>query len=62
MNSRSEPLIWQTWSEKRGSWENWFQARVPHDIPEGSMGILSVRISTQTKRRLLNSRGPTRTV
>ena len=37
MNSQSEPLIWQTWSEKWGSWENWFQARNPHNIPEESM-------------------------
>lgn len=34
MNSKCEPLIWQTWSEKWGSWDNWFQAGVRHDKPE----------------------------
>lgn len=27
MNSRPDSITWQTWSEKWGSWNNWFQAR-----------------------------------
>ena len=37
MNSRSETPIWQTWSEKWGSWNSWFQARVRRDIREESI-------------------------
>jgi hypothetical protein len=47
MNSRSEAPIWQTWSEKWGSWNSWFQARVRRDIRKSRSGILSVRISTR---------------
>ena len=37
MNSRSEAPIWQTWSEKWGSWNSWFQPRVRRDIREESI-------------------------
>jgi len=55
MNSKCEPLIWQTWSEKWGSWDNWFQAGVRR-IPEASIQIPRRRdfeadqVITQLKR------------
>jgi hypothetical protein len=34
MNSKCELLIWQTWSEKWGSWDKWFQAGLWRHIAE----------------------------
>jgi hypothetical protein len=36
MNFKCKPLIWQTWSDKWGSWDNWFHARVQGQLPEAS--------------------------
>ena len=36
MNFKCEPLIWQTWSDKWGSWDNWFHATGQGQLPEAS--------------------------
>jgi hypothetical protein len=36
MNFQCEPLIWQTWSDKWGSWDNWFHATGQGQRPEAS--------------------------
>jgi hypothetical protein len=36
MNLKCEPLIWQTWSDKWGSWDNWFHVCVQGQIPASS--------------------------
>jgi hypothetical protein len=36
MNFKCAPLIWQTWSDKWGSWDNWFHATGQGQLPEAS--------------------------
>ena len=36
MNFKCKPLIWQTWSDKWGSWDNWFHVGVQGQLPEAS--------------------------
>jgi len=36
MNFKCKPLIWQTWSDKWGSWDNWFHVGVQGQLPEES--------------------------
>jgi hypothetical protein len=50
MNFKCEPLIWQTWSDKWGSWDNWFHATGQGQLPEASRRKTQPPISMQTKR------------
>ena len=36
MNFKCKPLIWETWSDKWGSWDNWFHVGVQGQLPEAS--------------------------
>jgi hypothetical protein len=36
MDFMCKPLIWQTWSDKWGSWDNWFHVGVQGQLPESS--------------------------
>jgi hypothetical protein len=61
MNSKCEPPIWQTWSEKWGSWDNWYQAGVRR-IAEESTQITRRPDFEADQALLLNSTGRPRKI